>query len=104
MRRLLEPFRRLHSINDLQIIGPLSDIYKAEVMADISKPPPSSEDLFNYVLISLEKAISKLDSGDFASSISEFQNTLDELDDAICLRGNDSLTDPVTGRYAGFAF
>lgn len=104
VRRLLEPFRRLHSINDLQIIGPPSDIYKAEVMADISETPPSNGNPLKYVLISLEEAISKFDSGDFASSISKFRTTLDELDDAICLRGNDSVTDPVMGRYAGFAF
>ena len=82
VRRLLEPFRRLHSIKDLHIIGPLSDIYKSEVIADMSKPPPSKEDLFNYVFISLGKAIDKFDSGDFASSIPELLNTLDELDDA----------------------
>lgn len=82
VRRLLEPFRRLHSIKDLQIIGPLSDIYKSEVIADMSKPPPSNKDLFNFVFISLEKAMDKFDSGDFASSIPEYLNTLDELDDA----------------------
>ena len=82
VRRLLEPFRRLHSMKDLHITGPLSDIYKSEVIADMGKPPPSNEDLCNRVFISLEKAFDKFDNGDFASSIPEFLNTLDELDDA----------------------
>ena len=87
VRRLLEPFRRLHSITDVHIIGPLSDIWISEVIADMSKPPPSNEDLFSRVFISFEEAMDKTDYGDFASSIPEYLNTLDELDDAAAREG-----------------
>lgn len=81
-RRLFEPFRQLHSIRDAQIIGQLSDQYKAEIIAEISKPSPSNQDLFDHVLTAYQKAMCNLESGDFVSSILDFRHTLDELNDA----------------------
>lgn len=111
VRKLLEPLRRLHSINDLRILGPLSEKYKAAVIADISRFTPSFEDIFNYARISLEKAIGHFDSGDFASSIIELKNAIDEVHNAALHRDirlsprSDFITRPykiTTGPYAGY--
>ncbi|KAL9103042.1 MAG: hypothetical protein Q9163_001872 [Psora crenata] len=44
-RILLEPFRVLHSIGKVQIHGPVSPQYKAELMTSISRLGPSVEDI-----------------------------------------------------------
>lgn len=102
VRKLLEPFRRLHSINDLRIVGPFSDKYKTEMLADVSKPPPRDQEPFARVLATYEKAISRFDSGDFVSSIRELGNTLNELDDAVRLHKGDFDLQIVLGPYATF--
>ena len=104
VRRLLEPFRRLHSIRDPQIIAPLSKEYKAEVIADICRPLPSDHDLFDHVVTTFEEAVNTFDTGDFASSISELRNTLDELKDARYLHTGDAQAEIITGPYAGNTF
>lgn len=71
VRRLLEPFRRLHSMNNLQIIGSIPEKYKAEVIADISKPLPKNQEPCDHVLTCFKEAISKNDCGDFATSVPE---------------------------------
>lgn len=100
VRRLLEPLRQLHSIHSPQIIGPLSEEYKAEVIADITKTMPSDQELFDHVLTTSEKAINNPDSGDSASSILDLKNTLVELGVAKRLI-KDIYTELITGPYAG---
>ncbi|CAF9942011.1 hypothetical protein IMSHALPRED_003152 [Imshaugia aleurites] len=82
VRRLLEPFRQLHSLRDPQIMGPLFDEYRAGVIADMTKPLPSRQELFDLVLASFQKAMIKFDSREFASSIDAFETTLHEMCDA----------------------
>ena len=103
VHRLLEPFRQLHSIRDAQIVGPLSKDYKAEVLAQISKPPPSCQHYLDHLLTTSEKATNTFDSGDFALSISKLRNTVDELDGARHLCIGDGNAEIITGPYAGFA-
>lgn len=102
VRRLLEPFCQLHSIRDPQVIGPLSEKYKAEIVAQISKPLPSNQHLFDHVLTTSKKATNTFSSGDFALSISELRNTLDELVDARYLYRGDAYDEIITGPYAGY--
>lgn len=101
VRRLLEPLRRLHSLIDPQIIGPFPDKYSAEVIADISKPPPSDQDIFDRVLVSCGKGLRKFGSGEFFASITEFRNTLDELEDARDLNKLDEHSEIIAGPHAG---
>ena len=102
VRRLLEPLRELHSIRDPQIMGPLTEEYKAEVITDISKHLPSNQDRFDNVLTTFGEAINSFNFGNFYSSISAFRNTLDELNDAKHLHRGIVHTKFTTGPYAGF--
>ena len=104
VRKLLEPTRRLHSIVNLQLRGSLSDKYKAELVADISKPPASDQEVFQHLLTSSEETFSVFDSRKFASSILELRKTLDELDDARRMHKEPLATKIMEGRYAGFTF
>ena len=101
VRKLLEPFRQLHSIRDPQIIGPLSEQYKVEIVAQLSKSPPSSQHLFDHVLTTSGEATNTFDSGDFARSIPELKNTLDELADVPYLDREDACERIIIGPYAG---
>lgn len=100
VRRLLEPFRRLHSTNNLQIIGSIPEKDKAEVIADTSRNLPKNQEPFDHVFTCFKEAISKNDCGDFATSISELGNALNELDDAISLYRGDVETEIMAGPYA----
>ncbi|KAF6233295.1 hypothetical protein HO173_008586 [Letharia columbiana] len=97
---LLEPFRRLHSTNNLQIIGSIPEKDKAEVIADTSRNLPKNQEPFDHVFTCFKEAISKNDCGDFATSISELGNALNELDDAISLYRGDVETEIMAGPYA----
>ena len=43
VRRLLEPFRQLHSVSKVYIIGDVEESYGKTIARDIGKPPPNAE-------------------------------------------------------------
>ena len=100
VHRLLESFRRLHSIRDPQIVGPISKTYKAEIIAEMSKPLPRNQHLFAHMLTIFRSAMNNFGSIDYASSVPELKNTLNELREAWKPDIEDTMI--VKGPYAGF--
>lgn len=102
VRKLLEPFRRLHGI-DLQIMGSVPSKYKAEIIAFISRTLPSNQELFDHVLTKSARAISIYSSGDYHFSILALKDSLDELGNTLPLHDEEESSMIVmAGRYAGW--
>ena len=102
VRKLFEPFRQLHSIRNPQIIGPISEEYKAEITAELRKPAPNKNPVFDNVLASFQEATNNLGFSNFSSLILELKDTLDELEDARKLDRRDRHDEIIEGPYAGF--
>ncbi len=81
VRRLLEPFRDLHNLETVHIEGPISQQYKATLIASMYGPEPSDEDLFERVLAAFEDAMTTYEAGDSSSAITKMKHTLDMMID-----------------------
>lgn len=81
IRRLLEPLRRLHSIQVVHIEGPVSEHYKAPLEASMCGRGPSDKELFDVVLATYEDARITYDTGDLSSAVTKMKQTLDIIDD-----------------------
>ncbi len=79
VRRLLEPFRGLHSLEAVHVEGPISQQYKATLIASMCGPEPSDEDLFDRVLAAFGDAMTTYEAGDFSSAIRKMKQTLDMM-------------------------
>lgn len=80
-RRLLEPFRRLHSVQAVHIEGPISGQYKASLLASMCGPGPSDQELFDAASAKLEDAMLTYDAGDVSSAVTKLKYTLDAIDE-----------------------
>lgn len=81
IRRLLEPLRRLHSIQAVHIEGPVSEHYKASLEASMCGRGPSDKELFDVVLATYEDARITYDTGDISLAVTKMKQTLDIIDD-----------------------
>lgn len=81
IRRLLEPLRRLHSLEAVYIEGPVTEKYKAPLIASMCGPEPSDQDLFDAVLAMFEDAEITDETGDLSSAITKMKDTLDTMKD-----------------------
>ena len=99
VRRLLEPFRRLHNIRHPQIMGPLSESYKAEIAAEMRKPLPRNQHGFDHMFLIFRAAMDNFGYKDFELSVLELRNTIEELRN-VWRPGLDGII--VKGPYAGF--
>ncbi len=103
VRKLLEPFRQLHGMYDPQIVGPVPEHYKAEIIAEMRKRAPKNPHLFDNVLASFQEVMDDFGAKDFTVSTLELQDTLGELDDARTLdeRGRKINDVIMSGPYVG---
>lgn len=81
IRRLLEPLRCLHSFQAVCIKAPISEQYKAQLIASMCGPGPSDQELFDEVLAMFEDARITYDSGDLDSAVTKMKYTLDTIND-----------------------
>ena len=97
-RRLLEPFRALHSVRYSYIDAPISEVYLLEMLYSLSRERPSIQDCFSVVDSAYEDAIA---CKDFALAILKMRATLDILNDFWAHLGNRDITFVLAGRYSG---
>ena len=81
IRRLLEPFRSLHSLQGVHIEGPLAKGYKSPLIASMCAQEPSDEELFDTVYAGYEDAILTYETGDLSSAVNKMKNILDVMKD-----------------------
>lgn len=80
-RRLLEPFRRLHSIQAVHIEGPIIEQYKVPLLASMQGPGPSDQELLDEALAMLEDALITYDTGNISSAVTKMKYTLDTVEE-----------------------
>ena len=80
-RRLLEPFRVLHSIGCSYIDAPISESYRLEIHDSLSRDGPSIHHIFSVACSAFDEAIATFDSRNFGLAISKIRGTLDTLQD-----------------------
>ena len=79
--RLLEPLRRLHSLQAVHIEGPVGEHYKVPLVESMCRPGPTEKELFDVVLAVFEDARTTYDTGNLSSAVSKMKHTLDTMDD-----------------------
>lgn len=79
--RLLEPLRRLHSLQAVHIEGPVGEHYKVPLVESMCRPGPTEKELFDVVLAMFEDARTTYDTGNLSSAVSKMKHTLDTMDD-----------------------
>ena len=82
-RRLLEPFRRLHSVQAVHIEGPIIEQYRARLLASMRGPGPNDQELFDAASAMLGDALITYDTGDVSSAVTKMKYTLDTIEDNI---------------------
>ena len=79
--RLLEPLRRLHSVQAVHIEGPISEQYKASLSASICRAAPTDQELFDAAFAIFEDAMATYEANDFPLAIAKMERTLDAMYD-----------------------
>ena len=102
VRRLLEPFRQLYSVGEIQIKGAFPERYRAEIAAETRKTKLSIHHLCDNVLNAFPEAVTRLDVGDHRLSVLEFWDILKVIQYARRLDKGQSYDEITHGEYAGF--
>lgn len=79
-KKLLEPFRRLHSIGGVSIYGQISQSYREKMIMEIRKRPPSLDTVLDSV--SKEKAVADghYKSGGHERALQGYQSVIDKIE------------------------
>ncbi len=99
IQRLLEPFRRLHSIGRVVIAGQINDKYSSEIVAGMMKEPPTSAEMIHTACATKAKGDEAFRNKDFPSSLSAYEKAYDDIE------AGHQLSSPfisiTEGQYAG---
>ena len=79
-RRLLEPFRQLHSQASVHIEGAISAEYKSEIRLEMMKAPQLAEDLLRSMTIAQNKAEEHFDHGNLELACTTYQTVLEDVE------------------------
>ena len=78
-KRLLEPFRSLHSLEAVRIKGPINNRYKTDLITSMCGPGPSEQQLFERVLTAYEDAMTTYHAGHTSCAITKLKQTNDTM-------------------------
>ncbi len=92
VRRLLEPFRALHSIGYSYVDAPISGSYRLEICNSFSRKRPSIHHNYSVACSVFDEAIATFNSRNFALAISKLRSTLDTLQDFIYINEAEEAT------------
>ena len=84
--KLLESLRRLHSLHEVYIEGPIGDDYKTALLLSMRRPPPSDVELFGELFYKFEDAMSTYDVGDQEEGFIKLKLTLDTIKEQMSTR------------------
>ena len=79
-RRLLEPFRQLHSQASVHIEGAISAEYKSELIFEMMKAPQNAEDLLHSMTIAQNQAEEHFDHGNLALAYTTYQKIIEDVE------------------------
>ena len=79
-RRLLEPFRRLHSQASIHIEGAISPGYKSEIEFDMMKAPQVADDLLRSITIAQEQAEEHFHHGNLDLARKTYQTVIEDIE------------------------
>ena len=80
VQRLLEPFRRLHSIGKIIILGDVNGQYKSEIVASMMKGPPTAEVMINTACTTKAEGDEASHNGDFSSAVSAYEKAHSDIE------------------------
>ena len=103
--RLLEPLHRLHSLQNVHIVGPINEEYKKDLLCKMHGPPPSDHDMFDILLAKFEDAMNTHETGDQSAALDKMKMTLDIMKEQNTIRGleHDLSAVVLTGKYVGYS-
>lgn len=99
VQRLLEPFRRLHSIGKVVIAGQIDDQYNSETVAIMMKEPPTSAEMIHTACATKAKGDEAFRNKDFPSSLSAYEKAYDDIEAGH--QPSSPFTCITEGKYAG---
>lgn len=79
-RRLLEPFRRLHSHTSIQINGAISAEYKSEILFEMMKAPQTADDLLHTMTIAQHQAEEQFYHGKLELACKTYQTVIEDVE------------------------
>ena len=79
-RRLLEPFRRLHSQASVHIEGAILAGYKCEIMVEMMKAPPVADDLLHSMTIAQNQAEEHFYHGNPELALATYQTVIENIE------------------------
>lgn len=80
VKRLLDPFRRLHSIGQIVISGDVNEQYKSEIVASMMKEPPTAEVIINMACATKAEGDEAFHNEDFSSSVSAYEKAHSDIE------------------------
>ena len=101
-QRLLEPFRRIHSIGYVSIAGVISEQYKRDIIASMKKEPPTAEDVIKTACATKAEGDKAFRNKKLMLSLSEYEKAHSDIE-----AGHQSPFAPAlitNGKYAGLLF
>lgn len=79
--KLLEPFRRLHSLNSVRIAGHVSDEFKSDLIAKMMNKAPEIHTILGDIQRNLERGDQAVSNNDYFTAKEIYKRALEENDD-----------------------
>ena len=101
-QRLLEPFRRLHSIGYVSIAGEISERYKSDIAASMKKEPPTAEEVIHTACATKAEGDKAFRKKNLVLSVAKYEKACNDIE-----AGHRSAFAPATianGKYARLLF
>lgn len=82
--KLLEPFRRLHSMASVRISGQINSEYRLDLIKQMSKQPPDMDVFMQEIDSAMEEGDQATNIHDFSTAISRFTRAREDIHDHHC--------------------
>ena len=104
-QRLLEPFRRLHSIGYGSIAGEISEQYKGDIVASMRKEPPTAEDVIKMACATKAEGDKAFRNKNIVLSLSKYEKACNDIEAGHQSSSASSAPALIAnGKYAGLIF
>ena len=80
VQRLLEPFRRLHSISRVVVEGQINKQYESEIVANMMKLPPTAEEMIHTACATKAEGDEAFRNKDYSLSLSAYEKAYGDIE------------------------
>lgn len=101
--KLLEPFRRLHSLNSVRIAGHVSDEFKSELIAKMMNKAPEIHTILGDIQRNLERGDQAVSNNDYSTAKAIYKGALEDNGDYYYLTYKSSKTILMNDLEAAFS-